>query len=71
MIGKLFKFIVVGFLALLGIGIAFSLIGIVVGLAVKVAILALIGVGVYKLLSGGGKPPDRQISAEDRKWLES
>lgn len=72
MITKIFKYAVVGILALLGIGIAFSLIGIVVGLAVKVGILAAIGYGVYKLVGGSSsKPAERQISAEDKKWLES
>lgn len=71
MITKFFKYAVVGILALLGIGIAFSLIGIVVGLAVKVGILAAIGYGVYKLVGGSSKPAERQISAEDKKWLES
>ena len=73
MIGKIFKYTVAGLLALIGIGIAFSLIGFVVGLAVKVGILAAIGFGVYKLIGGGGPPKnrEREISAEDRKWLES
>lgn len=72
MIGKIFKFIVIGFLALIGIGIAFSLIGFAIALAVKVAILGAIGFGVYKLVGGGkSKPKEPQISEADRKWLES
>ena len=74
MITKIFKYAIVGILALFAIGIAFSLIGIVVGLAIKVAVLAAVGYGAYRLLGGGGskKPPaERELSAEERKWLES
>jgi len=71
MIGKIFKFIVIGFLALIGIGVAFSLIGIAIALAVKIGVLALIGFGVYKLVGGGKTPKQPEISEADRKWLES
>lgn len=71
MIGKIFKFLAIGFLALIGIGIAFSLVGLVLGLAVKVAVLALIGFGVYKLVGGKSTPRTPEISEADRKWLES
>lgn len=70
MIGKIFKFLVIGFLALIGIGVAFSLIGIAIALAVKLAVVGLVGFGIYKLV-GGGKPKPPEISAEDRKWLNS
>lgn len=70
MIGKIFKYLVIGFLAFIGVSIAFSLIGLAIALAIKVAVIAAIGFGVYKLV-GGGKPKPPQISAEDRKWLES
>ena len=70
MIGKIFKFMVIGFLALIGIGVAFSLIGIAIALAVKLAVVGLVGFGIYKLI-GGGKPKPPEISAEDRKWLNS
>jgi hypothetical protein len=72
MIGKIFKFIVIGFLALIGIGIGISLIGVAIALAVKIAVLAVIGFGVYKLVGGGkSTPKEPQISEADRKWLES
>lgn len=71
MIGKIFKFIVIGIAAIIGIGIAFSLIGFAIALAVKVAIVGAIGYGVYKLLGGGRKPRTPEISEADRKWLES
>jgi hypothetical protein len=70
MIGKIFKFLVIGVLALIGIGVAFTLIGIAIALAIKVAVIGLVGFGIYKLV-GGGKPKPPDISAEDRKWLNS
>lgn len=75
MIGKFFKFVIIGILALIGAGIALSILGLAVGLAVlaiKVAVVGAIGYGVYKVL-GGGKKKDRmpEISEADRKWLES
>lgn len=70
MIGKIFKFLVIGVLAFIGVSVALSLIGLAVALAIKVGVIALIGFGVYKLV-GGGKPKTPEISAEDRKWLES
>lgn len=71
MIGQIFKFIIVGFLALIGIGIAFSLIGFAIALAVKIGVLALIGFGIYKVIGIGKRPKEPQISEADRKWLES
>ena len=71
MIVNFFKFIVVGVLALIGIGVAFTLIGFAISLAIKVGILAAIGYGVYRLLGGGGKSSAPEISEADRKWLES
>ena len=73
MIGNLFKFIVIGILAIIGIGVGLTLLGIALGLAVlaiKIGVIALVGYGVYRLV-GGGKPKPPQISAEDKKWLES
>jgi len=70
MIGKVFKYLVIGCLAFIGISVAFSLIGLAIALAIKVAVIAAIGYGVYRLV-GGGKPKPPEISAEDRKWLES
>jgi hypothetical protein len=73
MIGKFFKFIGIGILAIIGLGIALSILGVAIGLAVlavKLGVIAAIGYGVYKLV-GGGKPKPPEISAEDRKWLNS
>lgn len=71
--GKFLKFIVIGILAIIGIGVGLTLLSIAVGLAVlaiKIGVIALVGYGVYRLV-GGGKPKPPQISAEDKKWLES
>ena len=57
--------------ALIGIGIAFTVIGAALALAFKVAVVAALGFGVYKLLGGGKKPRTPEISEADRKWLES
>jgi hypothetical protein len=73
MIGKFFKFVFIGILAIIGIGIGLSILGIALGLAVlaiKVGVVAAIGYGVYKMI-GGGKPKPPEISAEDKKWLNS
>ncbi len=79
MLGSIIKFFVIGLLAIAGLGIALGLLGAVFGVAVflaslllKVGVVALIGYGAVKLfraVTGRGK--EKQISAEDRKWLES
>ena len=73
MIGNLFKFLVIGFVGLIAIGLAMAAIGMAVGLAIlaiKIGVVIAIGYGVVKLV-GGGKKKEPQISAEDKKWLES
>lgn len=71
MISSLLTFLLVGFAALIVIGVALSLIGALVGLAFtllfKVAPILLIGYIVLRLLA----PKQKQLSAEDRRWLES
>ena len=74
MIGKIFKYLFIGVLACIGIGIAFAVLGLAVGLAVlalKIGVVVAIGYGVVKLIGGNSKPKTPEISAEDRKWLES
>ncbi|MGQ0815508.1 MAG: hypothetical protein ACT4O1_13805 [Gemmatimonadota bacterium] len=74
MIGTIFKYIVIGVLAVVGVGIALSLLGIAFGLAmlaIKVGVVVLIGYGVVKLLGGGKKAKQPEISEADRRWLES
>ncbi len=71
MISSLLTFLLIGFLAIVVLGVAMSVIGLAVGLATfllfKVAPLVAIGWLAVKLLS----PKRKQISSEDRKWLES
>jgi len=70
MISSILTFIVIGFLAIVVLGVAMSVIGGVIGLIslllFKVAPLVLIGYFAVKLL----RPRQKQISDEDRKWLE-
>jgi hypothetical protein len=71
MLSSLLTLFIVGFVALLGIGIVLALLGAMVGLAFtlifKVAPILLVGYFVIRLLA----PKPKQLSAEDRKWLES
>jgi hypothetical protein len=71
MLSSLLTFLIVGFIAVLVIGVVLSLIGLAVGLAgfllFKVAPLVLIGYVAVRLL----RPRTRRISEADRKWLES
>ena len=71
MLSSLLTFIVIGFLAIVVLGVAVSVIGGVIGiislLLFKVAPLVLIGYLAVKLL----RPKQKQLSDEDRKWLES
>ena len=71
MISSVLTFIIIGFLALVVLGVAVSVITGVLGLIslllFKVAPLLLIGYFAVKLL----RPRQKQLSEEDRKWLES
>lgn len=75
MLASLLTFLLVGLVGLVVIGVALAVIGVVfsvtLGLAAfllfKVAPIMLIGYVIVRLL----RPKQRQISAEDRKWLES
>jgi Na+-transporting methylmalonyl-CoA/oxaloacetate decarboxylase gamma subunit len=71
MIGAFFRFLLIGVLALVGIGVALAVLGIAVGLAtlaLKVGVVVGIGYLVVRMF----KPrPKNQISEADRKWLES
>jgi hypothetical protein len=72
MISSLLTFLIIGFLAIVVLGVAMTAIGMALGLAgfllFKVAPIVLIGYFAVKLI-GGRKP--KQISDEDRKWLNS
>jgi uncharacterized membrane protein len=71
MLSSLLTLFVVGFVALLGIGIVLALLGAMVGLAFtlifKVAPLLLVGYVVIRFLA----PKPKRLSAQDREWLES
>jgi hypothetical protein len=71
MLSSLLTLFVVGFVALLGIGIVLALLGAMVGLAFtlifKVAPLLLVGYLVIRFLA----PKPKRLSAQDREWLES
>lgn len=71
MISSLLTMLIVGFVALVAIGVVLSILGAMVGLAFtllfKVAPILLVGYVVIRLL----KPKRQQLSAADREWLES
>lgn len=74
MIGKIFKYFVMGVAALIAISLGLWAVGLAIGLAmlaIKVGVVVLIGYGVVKLVTGSKKPKTPEISAEDKKWLES
>ena len=73
MIGKFFRFLIIGIAGIVAIALGMAAVGIAFGLAVlaiKIGVVVLIGYGVVKLL-GVGKKRVPEISSEDRKWLES
>lgn len=71
MISSLLTMLIVGFVALIAIGVVLSIVGAMVGLAFtllfKVAPILLVGYVVIRLLT----PKRKQLSAADREWLES
>jgi uncharacterized membrane protein len=67
MISSLLTYIIVGFLAIVVLGVTLSAIGLAVGLLFKVLPLLLIGYLAVRFFG----PKRKQISEEDRKWLES
>jgi Na+-transporting methylmalonyl-CoA/oxaloacetate decarboxylase gamma subunit len=73
MIGKLFKYLLIGVVGLIAIGVGLAAVGVAIGLAVlaiKIGVVVAIGYGVVRLL-GGRKKKTPEISEADRKWLES
>ncbi len=79
MLGAILKFFLLGILAIIVVGVGLGLVSMVFGLAVGLAVLAvkvgvigLIGYGAYKVFRAvTGREKPREISAADRKWLES
>jgi hypothetical protein len=71
MLSTLLTLFVVGFVSLIVIGVVLSVVGVMVGLAFtllfKVAPILLIGYIAIRLL----RPKPKQLSADDREWLES
>jgi hypothetical protein len=73
MIGKFFKYLIMGIVGIIAVSLGFAVLGIAFGLAmlaIKIGVVVLIGYGVVRLL-GVGKKKTPQISEADRKWLES
>lgn len=71
---KFFKYLVIGIVACMGIGIGLAVLGMALGLAalaLKIGVVVLIGYGVVRLLGGVKKKDEPRISEADRKWLES
>lgn len=71
MISSLLRFIVIGFLGIVVLGVGLTVVGMAVGLATfllfKVAPLVLVGYLAVRLFS----PKKKELSEADRKWLES
>ncbi|CAN5625545.1 hypothetical protein BH23GEM10_BH23GEM10_09980 [soil metagenome] len=71
MISSLLTMLIVGFVALVAIGVVLAIVGAMVGLAFtllfKVAPILLVGYVVIRMLT----PKRKQLSAADREWLES
>lgn len=72
MISSLLRFIIIGFLGIVVLGVGLTVVGMAVGLATfllfKVAPLVLIGYLAVRLFSP--KKP-KELSEADRKWLEN
>ena len=70
MIGSFFRFLLIGVLAIVGVGVALAVLGIAVSLAMlALKVAAVVGIGYLVVKWLGPKP--RQITESDRKWLES
>jgi len=67
MISSLLTYLIVGFLAIVVLGVTLSAVGLAIGLLFKVLPLLLIGYVAVRFFG----PKRKQISEEDRKWLES
>jgi hypothetical protein len=67
MISALLTLFIVGIVSLMVLSVVFAVVGIAVGLLFKIIPVLLVGYVVLRLIG----PKRRQLSAEDRKWLES
>ena len=74
MLSAIIKFFLLGVLAIAGFGLALALFGVAfaaVALLIKVAVIAAIGYGAYHVFRAvTGKKP-KELTSEERKWLES
>jgi predicted lipid-binding transport protein (Tim44 family) len=71
---KFFKYLFIGLAACMAIGVGMVVLGLALGLAafaIKIGVIALVGYGVVKLISGLKKKDEPRLSEADRKWLES
>lgn len=69
MISSVLTYLVVGFIAIVVLGLTLSAVGVAIGLLFKVLPLILIGYVAVKFF--GPKKRHKEISDEDRRWLES
>ena len=70
MIANVFKYIVIGIVAIIALRIALGLAFGLIGLLIACIPLLLVGFVVYKVI-GPKKPKTPEISEADRRWLES
>lgn len=67
MISTLLTFLLVGIVTIAVLSVVLAVVGVAVGLLFKLIPLLLVGYVVVRLLG----PKRKQLSAEDKKWLES
>jgi uncharacterized membrane protein len=67
MISSLVTYLVVGFLAIVVLGLTLSAVGVAIGLLFKLLPLVLVGYVAVRFFG----PKRKQISETDRKWLDS
>jgi uncharacterized membrane protein len=67
MISTLLTLFIIGIVALVVLSVVGAILGFAVGLLFKIVPILIVGYIVVRLL----KPRPKQLSAEDRKWLES
>jgi uncharacterized membrane protein len=67
MISTLLTLFIIGIVALVVLSVVGAILGFAVGLLFKIVPILIVGYIVVRLL----RPRPKQLSAEDRKWLES
>lgn len=67
MLSALLTFFIVGIAALVVLSVVGAVLGLAVGLLFKLVPILIVGYIVVRLLA----PKRRELSAEDKKWLES